>query len=69
MTRTQRLWLVAASVLGFIVFIALTIYYAAAASGHPRVKHMVLFIALAVLSLIVAWFSMPGDTMQSGGRA
>jgi len=64
MTRSQRLGIVAASAVAFVVFIILTVYYAATASGHPRVKHMVLFIILAALSAIVAWFSLPEGVMQ-----
>ena len=69
MTRSQRLAVMAASALGFVVFIALTIYYATAATGHPRVKHMILFIVLAALSAIVAWFALPEGVMQGGRRA
>jgi hypothetical protein len=51
--------LVAAGALALVVFLALTVYYGVAATGHPRVKHMVLFIVLAALSAIVAWFAWP----------
>lgn len=66
LTRQQRLMAVAAGVVGIILFAALTVYYAAAATGHPRVKHMILFIVLAVLSAIVAWFAWPSDSAARG---
>ena len=50
------------AVLGMVgvgVFLALTIYYATAADGHPRVKHILLFIGLAAVSGLVSWFSFP----------
>ena len=59
--------LLGASVAAFVVFIALTLYYTVAATGHPRYKHMLLFVVLAVLSLIVGWFSLPEGTMQRRG--
>jgi hypothetical protein len=61
LTRQQRLLLVAAGVIACIIFVVLTIYYGTAATGHPRVKHMILFGVLAVLSLLVAWFAWPAQ--------
>ena len=55
--------------LTIVVFAVLTVYYGVAASGHPRAKHMVLFIALAVLSALVAWFAWPADAAESRRRA
>lgn len=68
LTRQQRLLLVVAGVLACIVFVVLTIYYGTAATGHPRVKHMILFIVLAVLSLLVSWFAWPAQGTQGERR-
>jgi hypothetical protein len=59
LTRGQRLLLTALGILLALIFLALTVYWAVAAPGHPRVKHMLLFIVLAVLSALVAWFAFP----------
>jgi hypothetical protein len=69
LTRQQRLLLVAAGVIACIVFIILTIYWGTAAPGHPRVKHMILFIVLAVLSLLVSWFAWPAEGTRGERRA
>ncbi len=45
--------------LGAGVFFAIALYYATAADGHPRFKHMLLFIGLAAVSALVSWFSFP----------
>jgi hypothetical protein len=50
---------VIAAIIAAVIFLLLTIYFGAVAGGHPRVKHMILFIALAVISLLVAWFTYP----------
>jgi hypothetical protein len=44
---------------GCVLFIALTVYFATAANGAPRVKHIILFVALALISALVVWFSTP----------
>ena len=49
----------AIGVLGVILCLLITAYYATAAHGHPRVKHMLLFLALAGASALYAWFSLP----------
>ncbi len=59
MARAQPYLTVAGGVGVAIVFVALAIYYATAAAGAPHLKHMILFVVLAVLSLIVSWFSYP----------
>ena len=59
MTRTQSWILVAAGSIAAIIFIALTLYFGVAAAEHPRGKHMILFGILALLSLLVVWFSYP----------
>ena len=59
MKRDQSWLWVAAGIIAAIVFLALTAYFGLAASEHPRIKHMVLFVILAGLSLLVAWFSYP----------
>jgi hypothetical protein len=59
MTRTQSWLLVAAGIAAAILFLALTYYFGAAAMGHPRIKHMILFLALGGLSLLVSWYAYP----------
>ena len=59
MTRTQSLALVAGAIIAAIVFLVLTYYFGAAAAGHPRFKHMALFVVLALLSLLVSWYAYP----------
>jgi membrane-associated HD superfamily phosphohydrolase len=59
MTRTQSWLLVGAGVIAAVIFLVLTVYYGAEAAGHPHVKHMILFILLAIVGLLVAWFSYP----------
>ncbi len=59
MSRSQSLLLVAAGIIAAILFLLLTVYFGAFAAGHPRAKHMLLFIVLAVVSLLVAWFAYP----------
>lgn len=44
---------------GVLLFAALAAYYLFAASGHPHVKHTLLFLGLTALSGLFAWFSMP----------
>jgi len=68
MTRSQRWMLVFAGIVGALVFLALTIYFAVAATGHPRVKHMVLFVILAAVSALISWFSLPEGMLQSRRR-
>ncbi len=55
---SDRLKTVAAVVLCFL-FVLAAVYYATAANGHPRFKHVLLFIALAGLSALAAWFTLP----------
>lgn len=66
-SRTQRWLLVVAGTVAAVVFVALTVYFAAAAPGHPHAKHMLLFIVLALASALVAWFSLPEGIAQGGG--
>lgn len=68
MTRSQRWLLVAAGIAGVVLFAALAVYYAAAADGHPRVKHMILFLGLTVISALVAWFALPEGMLQGSSR-
>ena len=65
LSRTQRWLLVAAGAVAALIFLALLVYFAAAAPGHPRIKHMLLFIVLAAASALVAWFSLPEGIAQS----
>ena len=45
-----------------VVFVILIVYFTAFASHHPRVKHDVLFIVLALGSLLLAWFAWPSTS-------
>jgi hypothetical protein len=47
------------AVLVALLFAAAAAYYAVAADGHPRVKHVLLLAGLAVVSGLVAWFTLP----------
>jgi hypothetical protein len=62
MSRAQPYLMVAGGVGVAIVFVALAIYYGTAAAGAPHLKHVALFVVLAVLSVIVSWFSYPKRT-------
>jgi membrane protease YdiL (CAAX protease family) len=62
MERNQSWLPVIAGVVAAIVFALLMIYFGAAAAGHPRVKHVLLFLILAVASLLVVWFTFPKKT-------
>ncbi len=64
-TRTRRLLQMAAGIGGTVLFAALAVYYATAANGHPRVKHIILFVALAAISALIAWFSLPPRDIAS----
>lgn len=55
----QRLALFAAGVIAATVFIALSIDFATTAAHAPRGKHLILFVAHAVVSALVAWFAYP----------
>jgi hypothetical protein len=37
----------------------IALYFVTAADGHPRAKHALLFIGLAAISALVAWFTLP----------
>jgi hypothetical protein len=58
-SRSQRLALVAAGIVVAIICLALTVYFGVAAAGHPRAKHMLLFIVLAIVGALIAWFAYP----------
>jgi hypothetical protein len=62
MLRNQPWLLVVAGIVAALIFIGLTVYFGTAATDHPRVKHMILFAILAILSLLVVWFSYPKRT-------
>jgi hypothetical protein len=64
-TRTRQLLQMAAGIGGAVLFAALAVYYATAANGHPRVKHIILFVALAAVSALIAWFSLPPRSASS----
>lgn len=59
LSRGQRLTLVGVALVLALVFAANVVYWTAFAPGHPHLKHDVLFVALAVASLLVAWFAWP----------
>ena len=65
MTRSQRWLLFAAGIAGVILFAAGALYWATAATGHPRVKHTLLFVGLAGGSALVAWFALPAGIAQA----
>ena len=65
-THAQRWLAVAGGIIATILFLGLTVYYATAASGHPRLKHIILFIFLAAASALLAWFSLPEGVAQGG---
>lgn len=64
MSRSQRMLVAVAGVIGVLLCLALTVYYATGAPGHPRGKHMILFIALAVVSALVSWFAYPSGAAR-----
>jgi hypothetical protein len=56
----KQSWLpVITGIIAAIIFALLMVYFGAAAAGHPRVKHVLLFLILAVASLLVVWFTFP----------
>jgi hypothetical protein len=64
-TQRTQTWLpVIAGIVAAVIFLCLTVYFGAAAAGHPRFKHMLLFVILAVLSLLLVWFSYPKPTTR-----
>ena len=59
MDRSQSRLIAVAGLAAAVIFVLLLIYYGVAAAGHPHVKHMILFLFLALVSLLVSWFSYP----------
>jgi hypothetical protein len=59
MERSQSRLIAAAGLGAAVIFLLLMLYYGVAAAGHPHVKHMVLFLFLAIVALLVSWFSYP----------
>jgi hypothetical protein len=59
MTRNQGLFVVVGGIVAAIIFLLLTVYFGVAAAGHPHVKHMILFVLLAAVSLLVSWYAYP----------
>ena len=49
----------ALGIAGVVLCFLIVVYYGTAAHGHPRVKHMILFLALAGAAALYAWFSLP----------
>jgi hypothetical protein len=48
-----------------LFFVLVALYFATAADGHPRVKHVLLFLGLAVVSALAAWFTLPPRDTQA----
>ena len=61
LSRSQRTGIAVVGIVLAIVFAILIVYYSGFAPAHPRVKHDILFIVLALASLLLAWFSWPSS--------
>ena len=48
-----------------LLFVLVALYFATAADGHPRVKHVLLFLGLAVVSALAGWFTLPPRDTQA----
>ena len=59
LTKTQSWLVIAGALLADIVLLCLIYYYAAAAPGHPHVKHMIGLFVLALVGLLVVWYALP----------
>jgi uncharacterized membrane protein YccC len=62
LSRSQRMGIATVGIVLAVVFVILIIYFTAFAAHHPRVKHDVLFIVLALGSLLIAWFAWPSTS-------
>lgn len=58
-SRGQRTALAVGALVLAVIFAAGIVYYTGYAPDHPHFKHDLLFVVLAVGSLIVAWFAWP----------
>ena len=67
LSRSQRMGIVILGIVLAVVFAILIVYFSAFATAHPRVKHDVLFIVLALGSLLVAWFAWPSASSSRRG--
>ena len=59
LSRGTRMGIATIGIILAIIFVALIVYYSGFAPAHPRVKHDILFIVLAIASLLLTWFSWP----------
>jgi hypothetical protein len=62
----QATWKTLLGIAGIVICLVIAAYYATAASGHPRIKHMLLFIGLAGASALYAWFTLPPRDTGAG---
>ncbi|MGI8857214.1 MAG: hypothetical protein ACR2JW_15830 [Thermomicrobiales bacterium] len=62
LSRSQRMGIATIGIVLAVVFVILIVYFTAFAAHHPRVKHDVLFIVLALGSLLVTWFAWPSTS-------
>jgi uncharacterized membrane protein YccC len=67
LSRSQRMGIAGLGIVLAVVFVILIVYFTAFASHHPRVKHDILFIVLALGSLLVAWFAWPSASAPREG--
>ena len=67
LSRSQRMGIATVGIVLAVVFAILIVYFSAFASHHPRVKHDVLFIVLALGSLLLTWFAWPSASARREG--
>jgi hypothetical protein len=65
LSRSQRMALVVVALVLAIIFAINIVYWTGFAPAHPRVKHDILFVVLTLGSLLVAWFSWPGNSSST----
>jgi hypothetical protein len=66
LSRSQRMGIATLGIVLAVIFAILVVYFTAFAAHHPRVKHDVLFIVLALGSLLIAWFAWPSASAREG---
>ena len=67
LSRSQRMGIATVGIVLAVVFAILIVYFTAFAAHHPRIKHDVLLIVLALGSLLVAWFAWPSASSSRRG--
>jgi hypothetical protein len=67
LSRSQRMTIAGLGIVLAVVFAVLIVYFTAFAAHHPRVKHDVLFVVLALGSLLIAWFAWPSASSPREG--